>query len=176
VLGLAVDDVLFVEYGFGVSVVELESGVDLAAALDGLLVEFGSAALFAVERGLEAVADVEEQVDRANRVGVGGDALKAAVFFEVEDGGASGKDAPVNRIGERLLLREGETRTGRIELGNLLADSPKGRCKGAEDASSRFTNPDLQAELLALDNVDPLPVGLSNCDWMACRLGWGDGL
>jgi hypothetical protein len=56
----------------------VERRVDLAAALDGLLVEVVGAALLAVKGGLEAVADVEEQVDGADGVGAGGDALAVA--------------------------------------------------------------------------------------------------
>ena len=47
-----------------------ERGVDLAAAFDGLLVELVGTAFGAIKGGLEAVADVEEQVDGADGVGV----------------------------------------------------------------------------------------------------------
>ena len=60
VLGLAGDQVLFVQDRFGLGIVDAQRGVDLAAALDGLLVELVSAALVAVEGGLEAVADVKD--------------------------------------------------------------------------------------------------------------------
>ena len=102
-LGLAGDHVFLVQDGFSLGVVQLERGVDLTAALDGLLVEFIGAALFAVEGGLEAVGDMEEQVDGADGVGVGGDALAVAVGLKVEYGGAGGKDSPIDGVGEGLL-------------------------------------------------------------------------
>ena len=58
------------------AVIELERGVDLAAALDGLLVEFVGAAFGAIEVRLELIAGVEEQVDGANGVGVGGESSR----------------------------------------------------------------------------------------------------
>jgi hypothetical protein len=54
------------------------------------------AAFGAVEGGLKAVADVEDQVDGADGVGAGGDAFAVAVCFKMEHGGAGGKDAPVH--------------------------------------------------------------------------------
>src|SRR5579863_4105093 len=99
-LGLAVDEVFLVEDGLGLFVVELEGGVDLAAALDGLLVELGRAALGAVEAGLKLVRDVEEEVDGAGGVGVGGDLFAVTGGLEVEDGGSGGEDAPVDGVGK----------------------------------------------------------------------------
>ena len=61
-LGLSGDHVLLVEDGFGLGVIELKRGVDLATAFDGLLVEFVGAALVAIEVRLEMIADVEEQL------------------------------------------------------------------------------------------------------------------
>ncbi len=116
-------------------VVELEGGVDLAAALHGLLVELGGAAVFAVEGGLEAVVDVKEQIDGADGVGVGGDALQVAALLKVEHGGAGGKDPPVDSVGKGLLLREAERRAGWGKRGQLLAGSQEDRRKGAEDGS-----------------------------------------
>ena len=82
-----------------------ECGVDLTAALDGLLVELIGAAPFEVEGGLEAVIDVEQEVDGADSFGVGGDADAVAVCFKVEHGGPCGKDSPINGVGESLLWR-----------------------------------------------------------------------
>ena len=49
VLGLPGDQVFLVEDGLGRGIVDAQGGVDLAAALDGLLVELVGAALVAVE-------------------------------------------------------------------------------------------------------------------------------
>jgi hypothetical protein len=48
-LGLAIDHILLVEDGLGLSVVDVEGGVELAPAFDGLLVKVVGAALGAVE-------------------------------------------------------------------------------------------------------------------------------
>src|SRR5581483_5079479 len=78
-LGLAGDKIFFVQNRLALRVVELEGGVDLPAALDGLLVELRGAAARAVEDRLKAVADVEDHVDGADSVGRRRDALMIAV-------------------------------------------------------------------------------------------------
>jgi hypothetical protein len=107
VLILAGDHVLFVEDGLELGVVQTQGGIDLAAAFDGLLVEFVGASLGGIERGLEMVADVEEQIDGAGGVGVGGDALAIALGLEVNYGCSGGKYAPVDGVAEGLPGREG---------------------------------------------------------------------
>ena len=95
-LCLTGDHILLVEDRFGLGVIELKRGVDLAAALDGLLVEFIGAALVAIEVGLEMIADVEEQVDGANGVGIGGDPLPISDCLKVQNGRSGRKDTPVH--------------------------------------------------------------------------------
>ena len=114
-------------------VVQLKRGVDLAAALDGLLVELVGAALSTVEGGLKAVAHVKNQIDGADGVRVGGEALAVAVCSKVDHGGSGGKDTPVNGVGEGLLLREAVTGARRRERGYLLPVSHGGQCEEAKD-------------------------------------------
>ena len=131
-LGLAGHLVLLVEDRLGAGVIEPQRGVDLAAAFDGLLVEVVGAALLAVEVGLEVVGDVEEHVDGAAGVGDGGDALAVAGLLKVDDGGAGGKDAPIDGVGEGLLLGKAEAGARRRERSELLGwPVPEGRgCQG----------------------------------------------
>ncbi len=116
VLGLACDQILLIEDRLRLGVVHLERGVDLAAALDGLLVKLIGAALCPIEVRLELVAGVEEQVDGADGVGVGGELLAIAGRLKMDDCGSGGENAPVDRIGEGLVLREAEARarTGKL--------------------------------------------------------------
>jgi hypothetical protein len=93
-------------------VVEFERGIDLAASLDGLLVELVSAALGAVEIGLELVAGMEKQVDRANGVGIGGELFAVSERLEMDNSGTRGEDALVHHVGKGLILRETETGPG----------------------------------------------------------------
>ncbi len=104
----------------------MERRADLAAALDGLLVEVVGAAPGPVEAGLEAVADVEEQVDGAAGVRVGVDALAVADGLKVQHGRSGGKNPPIDRVGEGLLLRKAEARAWRREQRLLLAVSHHG--------------------------------------------------
>ena len=113
VLGLPGNLVLLVENRLALGVVEPQRGVDLTPAFDGLLIEFVGAALFAVESRLEMIAHVEEQIDGAAGVGIGGQPFAIAHGFKVEYGRASGKNTPVHGIGESLLLRKAETGTRR---------------------------------------------------------------
>jgi len=110
VLGLPGDLVFFVENGLALPVVEAQRGVYLAAAFDGLLVELVGAAALAVEGGLKVVAHVEEHVDCADGVGAGGQALAVAYRLKAQHSRSSGKDAPVDRIGEGLALGKAEAR------------------------------------------------------------------
>ena len=96
VLGLPGDLVLLVENGFALSVVQPECGVDLAPALHSLLIKFVSAASLTIEGGLEAIADMEQQVDGADGVGIGCNAFAVAVCLKVDDGCACRKDPPVH--------------------------------------------------------------------------------
>ena len=127
------DLVLLVEDGFALAVIEPQGGVDLAASLDGLLIELVRAAGLAVEDGLETVAHMEEEIDGAAGFGIGGHALPIAIGLKVNHGYAGGKHAPVDGVGEGLLLREVETGTRRRKLGHLLAVSHGGQGKGTED-------------------------------------------
>ena len=107
-LGLSGDEVLFVEDGLGLGVVDAQCGIHLAAAFDGLLVELVGAAFGAIEARLEVVADVKKQVDGAAGVGSRGQLFAVAGGFKVHHGGSGGEDTPVHRIGEGLLLRKAE--------------------------------------------------------------------
>ena len=135
-LGLAGNLILFVQNGLSLAVVQLEGGVDLAAALDGLFVELVSTALLPVESGLEAVTHMEEKVDGADGVGVGGDAFAIASGLKVDDGRSGGKHTPVNGVGECLLLRKTETGAGRSELRRLLTVSHYGLSSQDKGAKS----------------------------------------
>ena len=110
-----------------------QRGVDLAAALDGLLVEVVGAALLAVEVGLEVVGDVKEQVDGADGVGRGGDALAIAGRLKVDDRRAGGKDTPIHGVGEGLLLGKAEAGARRRERWRLLAARCGGQGKSAKE-------------------------------------------
>jgi len=99
VLGLPGDQVLLVQHGFALAVVQLECRTHLAAALRGLLLELVGAALFAVEVRLEAVADVEEQIDGPDSVGAGRQVLVIARRFKVQHGGPGGEDPPIHFVG-----------------------------------------------------------------------------
>ncbi len=114
------------------AVVQLERRIDLAAAFDGLLVEVVGAALGAVEARLEAVADVEEQIDGADGVGAGGDVLAVACRLKVHHGCSGGKDTPVDGIGEGLPLRKAEAGARRRE-----AEEPAGRAATAARARAQ---------------------------------------
>ncbi len=133
VLGLPGDLVLFVENGFALAVVKPERGVDLTAAFDGLLVKLVGAAGLAVECGLETIADVEDEVDGADGVGVGGQAFAVPHSLKVKNGRSGGEDAPVHGIGECLLLRETEPGARGRKLRRLLGVSHGGQCKGAKN-------------------------------------------
>jgi hypothetical protein len=50
------------------------------------------------------IADMEEQIDRAAGVGVGGEPFTVPVGLEMNNGGPGGKDTPVDGVGEGLLL------------------------------------------------------------------------
>src|SRR5579863_1381580 len=131
-LGLAGNEILFVEDGFGLAVIHAQGGVDLAAALDGLLVELIAAALGAIEGGLKAIGDVEDEIDGAGSVGVGADALAIAGLLKMQDRGSGRKDAPIDCVGERLFLREAEACAGRSKGGNLLPED-ESRRKGEKE-------------------------------------------
>jgi hypothetical protein len=130
-LGLAGDLVLLVEDRLALTVFEMEGGVDLAPALDSLLIEVVGAALGAVEGPTEMVADVKEKVDGAAGVGRCGDAFAVAVGFKVDDSRAGGKDSPVHGVGEGLLLGECETGARGRKRAGLLARSRCHERKGA---------------------------------------------
>ena len=119
VFALAGDKVLFVKDRFRLGVVHSERGSDFASALDGLLVELVGAALGAIEVRLKLIAGVKEQVDGADRVGVGREFLAVTDGFEVNDGSSCGEDAPVDCVGEGLILGEAEARARRGERRKL---------------------------------------------------------
>jgi hypothetical protein len=78
----------------------------MAVALDDLSAEGVRAAGGAVERGLEAVADAEEEVDGAARVAGDSDALERAVGLQMYGSDSGGEYTPVDRVGEGFALGE----------------------------------------------------------------------
>jgi hypothetical protein len=63
---------------------------------------------------------MEEQVDCAHGVSIGGQAFTIAGGFKMQDGGAGGKDAPIHCIDKGLFLREAEACSRRGEQTCLL--------------------------------------------------------
>jgi len=131
---------------------------DLAAAFDSLLVEIVSAAFVAVKTGLEAVGDVEEQVDGSAGVGAGGEVFAIAIGLKAHYGSSSGKDTPINRIGEGLLERKAEAGARRCECRRLLGESHGAGKECGEKGDCDFEGLHRLAWLLA-----ELTAGLSIC-------------
>jgi len=103
--------------------------------LDGLLVELGGAAGWRGQRWIEKqVADMEDQIDGANGVGVGGQALVVAVGLKVEHGGSGGKDPPVHGIAEGLCFW-GKLNPGRggAKRAHLLGSRSGGQGKNTKN-------------------------------------------
>ena len=111
--------ILLVEDRFAIGIVQLQDRIDLPPAFDGLLVELGSAALFAVKSRLKLVADAKEQIDRADRVCRRGQMLLGPIGFQMQHRGRRRKDSPVHRISKSLLGGKAVPRPGRRKRGDL---------------------------------------------------------
>lgn len=112
------DEILFCVDAFAADVIELEIGVDLAAAFDQLAGKAAGAAGLTIEGRLEAVTDAKDEVDGADRVRSNGDALHVSIRLLVEGNDAGGKDAPVNGVVECLLCGEIEAGLRRAQRWN----------------------------------------------------------
>jgi hypothetical protein len=75
---------------------------------------------------------MKDQIDGADGVCVGGEALAIAGCLKVHHGSSGGEDAPIYCVGEGLLQREAVTGARRRKRGYLLAVSHGGQCENAK--------------------------------------------
>src|SRR6185437_3583472 len=145
---LAVYEVFLVQDGFGLAIIHVQRGIDLASTLHRLLVKIIRTSALPVEVRLKPVIHMKEQIDGPDRRCSRIDALAVAVRLETNHRRSCRKYSPINRIGKRLLQRKAETRVRRRQRIHSRRLRQHGRRKAAEEDGKMCASVQRRAWLL----------------------------